>query len=114
MSERGSFVTEYIYCADCLAAAASVLLRDDKYLRGALVPAWTGCSEATLPIIAGKVGDTYPGGEIHTFEHHLVPALYERICHPMRIAVLAETGEQLFLVKPKHPAKGVRHLVAPI
>lgn len=40
MSERGSFVTEYIYCDRCFAAAWSVLGGHTKELMATRVPAW--------------------------------------------------------------------------
>ena len=105
MSERGSFVTEYIYCAHCLEAAREVLLRREKFLCSTEIPSWEGADPATyLPIIAGKVGGLYAGEELNTFEFDLCDELATRICHPLRIAVLAEQGEEIFTVMPDHPA----------
>lgn len=99
MSERGSFVTEYIYCDKCLEACKRVLLANEKYLRGIIIPGWEGLKE-DLPIIAGKIGGLYGGEELHTFEWYLIPELQKTICHPLRIAVLAEDGEQIFRIDP--------------
>lgn len=99
MSERGSFVTEFIYCQECLKAAMSVLLSKDKYLMATLIPHWNG-GEVPLPVIAGKVGGLSPGEELITFEHDLIPKLERSICHKMRIAVLAESGEKIFNISP--------------
>ena len=96
MSERGSFVTENIYCPRCFEAAKKVLLCREMYL----------CSEVLthpggeLTIIAGKVGGLYAGEELHTFEFELNAELAKGICHPVRIAVLAESGERIFTVAP--------------
>lgn len=97
MSERGSFVTEYIYCNECLESVKSVLLAKQKYL----------CSEqldyfedSKLPIIAGKIGGGYGGEELHTFEFELMPEIEKLICHPVRVSVLAEVGSQIFTVNP--------------
>lgn len=100
MSERGSFVTEYIYCNECLAAAKQVLLSSEKHMCSAIIPSWEGCPEKELPIIAGKIGGLFSGEELHTFEFELGPALAKVICHPLRIAVLAESGEQIFAIAP--------------
>ena len=100
MSERGSFVTEYIYCKECFEAAKRVLLKDGKFLRGVMVSSWTGCSDSHLPIIAGKIGGLYSGEELYNFEHDLVPELSASICHELRIAVIAEVGERIFVVTP--------------
>lgn len=89
MSQRGSFVTEYIYCDKCFQAAKDVLLARDKGLCSIVVPAWSP-DEKELPIIAGKIGHDW--SEAHFVEQELGPALSERICHPIRIAVLEEGG----------------------
>jgi len=109
MSERGSFVTEYIYCGKCLEVAKSVLLKNEKYLRGIVVPMW-GENPGELPIIAGKIGGMYSGEELDIFEVEIAPALADVLCHPMRIAVLAEIGEQIFTVTPNASLSGAEPL----
>lgn len=99
MSERGSFVTEYIGCAHCLAVARDLLLAREKYLCSAQVPGWS-TDKPLLPIIAGKVGGSYQGEELHTFSQQIVQALAARLCHPLRIAVLAEHGQEIFYITP--------------
>ena len=101
MSERGSFVTQYIYCDKCLAAAKSVLLRREKYLCSAVIPHWNPEHEGPeMPIIAGKVGGMGAGDELLKFEFEFNEEIAKLICHPMRIAVLAEGGERVFTVTP--------------
>ncbi|GAI56669.1 unnamed protein product, partial [marine sediment metagenome] len=69
MSERGSFVTEYMYCDACFEAVKTKLVRDCKFLRGVVIPMWSGDeSRSELPIIAGKVGGNYSGEERAFFE----------------------------------------------
>lgn len=102
MSERGSFVTEYVYCKDCFAAARKHLLKREKHHMAIVLPSWVGFGEQ-LPIIAGKVGGLYQGGELHYFEQ-IAEELAKDLCHQMRIAVLAEEGERIFVV----PAEKVR------
>jgi len=97
MSERGSFVTEYIYCKKCFEAAKEVLLGKGKYLYSTAIQHSDG---SEYPIIAGKVGGTSGGEEILIFELDYLPRLEATICHPMRIAVLAESGERVFTVTP--------------
>jgi len=89
MSQRGSFVTEYIYCSKCFEAAKGVLLLRDKSLCSVVVPGWSP-GELELPIIAGKLGYTW--SEAHAIEHEIGPELAAVICHPVRIAVLQEFG----------------------
>lgn len=96
MSERGSFVTEFVYCDKCLEVLRDVLCtQQDKYLVAGQLPSWE--PGKLLPIIAGKIGGLYPGSEIHEFEIRLD---FDRLCHDVRIAVLAEHGEQIFKFGP--------------
>jgi hypothetical protein len=92
MSERGSFVTEYIYCPKCLEAAKRVLLDRDKGLCSQLIQSWDDDPEKPyLPIIAGKLGGSYSGEELHVMECELGPELVPLLCHSLRIAVICET-----------------------
>ena len=102
MSERGSFVTEYIYCTKCFKAAESVLIADDKYLKGVTIPVWSGSITECLPIIAGKVGGMREGEEFEVFENKLIPEICKIICHNIRIAVISDSdGERFFVAKPE-------------
>ena len=92
MSERGSFTTEFIYCPHCLKAVQKILIGNEKRLNSITIP--------NLPIIAGKVGGSYQGEELTIFELEYIPILEEAICHPMRIAVLADEGEKIFTITP--------------
>lgn len=100
MSQRGSFVTEYIdCCSDCLNAAKEVLIDNHKYLSSIQLPSWAN-GETHLPVIAGKLGGMYPGEEIDNFCRDLAPLLAAKIRHPIRIAVLAEIGQEIITVAP--------------
>lgn len=96
MSQRGSFVTEFIFCPKCLDAAKKILVDSHKYLYSDQLT----IHGSSLPIVGGKVGDTRSDGELREFEHELIPALEAKICHPMRVAVLAEDGERIFYAVP--------------
>lgn len=99
MSERGSFCTEYIYCDRCFQAVKEVLVQDGKFLKGVVIPGWEG--GAPLPIVAGKMGGLSPGEEIWDFEMHAGQEIAEAICHPVRVAILADDGEEeVFLLQP--------------
>ena len=90
MSQRGSFVTEYIYCDKCFQAAKGVLLARDKGLCSVVVPHWNLEHEGPeMPIIAGKLGALW--SEAYDMETEIGPELAKVICHPVRIAVLEET-----------------------
>ena len=98
MSERSSFVTEYIYCPKCLKALEKELIGNDKYLCSLLLPSWEG-KEKTLPIIAGKVGGLGPGDDYILLTQLLDNA---HICHPVTIAFLGDDGTREFIVvKPE-------------
>ena len=99
MSEHGSFVTQYIHCEQCFEAAHTILLKQNKELCSSLIWSWQPAVDP-MPIIAGKVGGLGSGDELITFEFDLNEQLAKLICHPLRIAVLAETGERIFTVVP--------------
>ena len=101
MSERGSFVTEYIYCVKCFKACERILVKDDKYLCGQSILTWQDATSKELPIIAGKIGGLYAGEEIDTFREKIISKLAKKICHSIRIAVLAEIGSEIFNIEPQ-------------
>ncbi|NBO19666.1 MAG: hypothetical protein EBV03_10690, partial [Proteobacteria bacterium] len=55
-------------------------------------------SAVELPIIAGKIGGQYAGEELHFMKFDLAPKFEERLCHPVRIAVMPESGEAQIMV----------------
>ena len=87
MSERGSFVTEYIYCEKCLEAAKKALLDDEKHLCSRQLASLESDREF-LPIISGKLGGFSAGEELDVILHALRDAV--RPCHAIRIAVVTE------------------------
>lgn len=101
MSERGSFVTEYIYCEKCADVAKQMLTVKCKWLCGDSIKTWEGDQSKDLPVVAGKIGALRAGEELDVFENTIVPELALNLCHPLRVAVLAEQGERIFTVQPK-------------
>ena len=104
MSERGSFVTQYINCKACLAVAKDVLLLPETggdYVSQQLTSAYF---DQDIPVIAGRIKGSRSGEEIEIFEREFVPKLADRICHRIRVAVLADEGERIFTILP--PARG--------
>lgn len=94
MSERGSFVTEYIYCAACFGVVRAALCGDrHKYLCAGPVPTWIKGGDP-FPIIAGKIGGLYSGEEIHSMQNY-IREFSRELCHDVRIAVLAESGQEI-------------------
>lgn len=102
VSERGSFITEYIYCEKCFNAVREILLANGKFLQSVEIPHWNNKEGSTLPIIAGKIGGTYPGDELDTFMLEFIPKIKKVICHDVRIAVLGDSGEQIFKITPNY------------
>jgi hypothetical protein len=105
MSERGTWLTEFIYCDRCTEAFFRFLEE-------------TGCmpmnASGTYPseskywsyvrlgdhAFAGRISGLHAGEELQLWEYDLLPKLEERLCHPLRIAVLADSGDQIFCVIP--------------
>jgi len=92
MSERGSFVTEYM-CGKCFDAARNLFF-GDPVDSGSLLPV-----EICGSIIAGKIKSSWEGGEIFIMEE-LLKKLSPLLCHEVRVAVLAEDGEKIITAKP--------------
>jgi len=84
MSERGSFVTQYIYCPKCFEIVKDVLVDDDKYLDSMPIK--------NQPIVAGRIGGLYANEESHAMEFEYGTILNERLCHRVQVAVLCEAG----------------------
>ncbi len=103
MSERGAFVTEYIGCPICLAAVRQLLLVDHEH--GKFFRAFESgdVNGKPMPIIAGKIGGMYFGEELVEFRDYWVPELAKVLCHPLRVAVLADHGQHIFNVAPAVP-----------
>lgn len=83
MSERGSWVTQYVYCDDCATALVEVLAKhyDPKYLT---------VTRLSNSIVAGKIGGLWAGEELNTFDIELRGEIEKAICHPLRIVVVPE------------------------
>lgn len=99
MSERGSFVTEYICCDKCFEAAKQILYQQTKELCGQVIDSWTDQNDGKMPIIAGKIGS--PSSEVVFFEINILPKLQDVVCCDLRVAVISESGEFAgFIVEP--------------
>jgi hypothetical protein len=94
MSERSTFVTEYIHCRDCFVVASEVLVSREKHLCSTVVPTWSSTPGDAMPIIAGKIGGLSRGEEVRDLVFGKYgEQLSMRLCHPMRIAVLLDDGK---------------------
>lgn len=98
MSERGTWLSGRIYCKECRLGFLRFL-----ELTGAAPPPcrhWSGLQFAP-GAFCGEIGGLYGGEELHYWETELLEALGQQICHPVRIAVLADEGERMYEVRPK-------------
>lgn len=84
MSERGSFVTEYMYCDKCLEKMKRVLIQSDRYLYGRQIE--------DAPIIAGRLGSLGPGADIVMFKFQLFNR-ENAPCHPVKVALIPDCAE---------------------
>lgn len=92
MSERGSFVTQYMYCDKCWARLEKVLCKGHKYLDG------KSLNDNT--IIAGRLGSCGPGSDIVMFKYELFNK-ENAPCHPIKIALIPDSMDaEIVVVKP--------------
>ena len=97
MSNRGSFVTEYVYCSECFEKLKKVLLDKEKYCSSIVLPS-SFPNDDDLNIIAGKVGSTWPrGGEVFEIEQRLANIEPNRCC-AMTVVVIPENEPPVSIV----------------
>ena len=98
MSERGSFVTQFVQCDECWDGVVWTLIDTD----------WDGWLEGKRVFerrVAGVVAGTWSGQELQDWEQKYAPELAKHICHPVRIAVLPDSAEGVILtVEPDRKA----------
>lgn len=104
MPQRGTFVTDYIYCGRCRDAVAEVLQVDSDsgwFYGRALDPDH---------IIAGLIKGDSPGDEVAMMKSRHAPVLAAAICHPLRLAVLGENGDSaIILIRPGEAPMWLAH-----
>lgn len=105
MSERGSFITEYIYCRACATAVRKALLeqRDMGKFFSVADASKFNDSDGAPRITAGRIGGLHAGEELEDFEAYYAPAIAAVICHPVRVAVIAESGQRIYFIQPEAP-----------
>ncbi len=112
MSERGSFCTEYIYCAKCFEIVGKYLYGKSSHLCSQPIRSWEG---GYLPIIAGKIGGLYSNEEIETICTEVAPKIAKEICHNVRIVILASSGTTaIFNLKPSPDIDLEKEIIEPI
>ena len=100
MSERGSFVTEYMYCHNCFLKMQAVL---ERHLQFITYPVNTRINDSgeevkePTSIIAGKTRGTSSNEVINEFQY----CIFDKDnapCHPVRFCVIDEDDQKLFIV----------------
>jgi hypothetical protein len=99
MSERGTWITEFIYCDKCIEKFREFLNETECAEDGGESKYWS-FGRVGQHAFAGRISGLFSGEELQLFEFHLIPKLKEMLCHPLRIAVLADHGEMVFTVLP--------------
>ena len=95
MSERGSIMSEYIYCPTCAAALASYFAEahsHHKHFCIQQIKGWDG-NNFKLPIFAGKIGGGYSGCQPVDFETERIEEIGAIICHPVRFCILEDSPD---------------------
>src|SRR6186713_2299273 len=111
MSERGSFVSEYIYCKKCFSAVFDVLKNDksghiDSPMR-----------VGSFPIVAGKLSGMAHADALYNFNDFVLPKISDAICHDVKIALFPEGHSGVILtIKPSQKDDAVRYgvVIVPI
>ena len=99
MSERGSIVTEYIYCDTCKIAVWDWIYSQSDYEYATAI---LGGS-----IIVAKTHGGYPREMINSFDP---TELAKNICHTIRLAILDEKGQAIVFVRPNGSAYSIVEL----
>ena len=85
MSERGTYITEYIYSPTCLQVIKAHL---EKTMQDP--PVLLRFTEGPFGALAGLVSGLYVGEEIDVIEYEVVKPLENMLCHPIRATVIAD------------------------
>lgn len=98
MSERGSWITEYIYCSKCAEQFRRFLIETGAHEPNKY---WSGLEIVPGAIFAGRIGGLYSGEEPHAWEE-LQEKLRPMLCHPIRVAVIpeSESAQGIYKVDP--------------
>ena len=89
MSERGSFITQFMYCPKCFKKLEKVLCTGHKYLDGKSIN--------DNSIIAGRLGSCGPGSDTVMFKYELFNKENAPCC-PVRVALIPDSMEPEIVV----------------
>jgi hypothetical protein len=95
MSERGAYLTQFIYCDRCFNAV-------QKFLKDRGLGPINLYGQSTRGVLAGQARSTYSSGELDEFESiYLDKILQPKLCHPVSVLVWAESDRlQIFHFEP--------------
>jgi len=96
VSDRGSFITDYIYCDDCMRVVEDVFFRlaDESWHVQRLI----GDGGERLPILTGKLRGLGDGDDLCDLEHKIAREMAKRVCHGVRIAALPDGREPRIII----------------
>ena len=106
MSERGSFVSEYIYNEGDYKIIREALNKNSKYLCIS-PPTYWGDKENEMPIVSGKVGEIACGMEWISIASALVGIETK---YDIKIVIMEDIGDILLLTKRKDGYISIREL----
>jgi hypothetical protein len=86
MSERGSIVTEFIYCSKCLEKVKTTLESSEDFQEVTLI---------SNSIIAAKIHPQWPGGEFTILD--ILFDADNAPCHDVRFAIHSDNGRSAIL-----------------
>ena len=107
MSERGSFVTEYMYNESDYKIIHEALDKNSKYLCISLPTYWDN-KENEMPIVSGKVGEITCGMEWLTIASALCGVKTE---DDVNIVIMEDIGDILLLTKGCNGDISIKELV---
>jgi len=87
MSDRGTYITDFIYCSKCLFIVESAFKRQNFN--------FNGCEKFGLGsgFCYGRISGLYSGEEIDIFENEILPEIENNLCHKVRICIFPEATD---------------------
>lgn len=98
MSCRGTWMTDRIYCRDCLDGLERVSneMEQDK---------WLSCGDVkNAQMYAGRISSTYDEGVFNEIEEDLFSKFKKYCCHGFNVTVTSEGGDSICMEFKPDPA----------
>lgn len=101
MSERGSFITQYVYCGKCWRALLAALPSPTKWLAARPIVGYNNNEE--IEILAGKIGGTSTEDILYELEAYLA-GIASKLCCPLEVVAVTDDSRYIvYTVKPVSP-----------